>query len=166
MDLNATQAAIRSGYSARTAEAQGSRLLRIVKVAAAVQRGMDKRATRLEITADRVLQELGKLAFSNMLDYLSIGSDGSAVVDLTGLDRDKAAAIQEVIVEEYTERSGFDEDGKPTSERVKRVRFKLTDKGANLERLGRHLKLFTDKQELTGKDGGPVEYRPMIVVDL
>ncbi len=166
VDLNATQAAIRSGYSARTAEAQASRLLRNVKVAKAIQQGMDKRANRLEITADKVLQEIAKLAFSNMLDYISVGSDGSSVVDLSGLDRDRAAAIQEVIVEEYMERSGFDEDGKPTSERVKRVRFKLTDKGANLERLGKHLKLFTEKQEVTGKDGGPIDYRPRIIVDL
>jgi phage terminase small subunit len=76
IDLNGTQAAIRAGYSARTAEAAASRLLRNVKVGAEIRRVMDERGKRLEISADNVLRELAKLAFSNIDDFLVIHEDG------------------------------------------------------------------------------------------
>lgn len=56
-DLNAKQAAIRSGYSAKTAEQQGSRLLRNAQVASAVQRGQKKVAKRSEITVESLARE-------------------------------------------------------------------------------------------------------------
>jgi phage terminase small subunit len=55
VDLNATQAAIRSGYSKKTAYSIGDELLKKPEVAARVQAAMDKRAERTEITADYVL---------------------------------------------------------------------------------------------------------------
>lgn len=55
VDLNATQAAIRAGYSKKTAGALGERLLKKVEVAAEVQAAMDRRAKRVEVTADYVL---------------------------------------------------------------------------------------------------------------
>lgn len=58
VDLNATQAAIRAGYSAKTAEVQGSRLLSNAKVAAAVAAGQAKRSERVEVTQDYVLTKL------------------------------------------------------------------------------------------------------------
>lgn len=61
LDLNATQAAIRAGYSAKTAEQQGSRLLRNVQVAAALSDAQTKRAERVEIDADYVLRQAVKL---------------------------------------------------------------------------------------------------------
>jgi phage terminase small subunit len=67
-------------------------------------------------------------------------------VDFSRVDREKGAAIQEVNIEEYSERNGQTKDG----EIVRRIKFKLADKGQNLERLGRHLKLFSDKVEITG----------------
>jgi len=106
---------------------------------------MSQRSARLEITADRVLQEIAKLAFANMLDYVQPQECGGIVTDFSKLTRDQAAAIQEVTVEEYADRTGTDEKGKPEFERVKRVRFKLADKGQNLERLGKHLQLFIEK---------------------
>lgn len=59
----ATQAAIRAGYSERTANEQGSRLLANVSVRSALQVAMEERGKRTEITADRVLQEIGRIAF-------------------------------------------------------------------------------------------------------
>lgn len=58
VDLNATQAAIRAGYAPRSAEMTGSRLLRNDKVAAAVQKAMDARSQRTELTADKVLRDI------------------------------------------------------------------------------------------------------------
>lgn len=65
VDLNATQAAIRSGYSRRSAAEQGHDLLRKPQVAAAVQAGQAARAERTGITADRVLTELARIAFAD-----------------------------------------------------------------------------------------------------
>lgn len=71
IDLNATQAAIRAGYSAKTAEQIGSRLLRNVQVRAAVDAGIAKRAGKLEITAEKVLKDIEdtRLAAAKELQY-------------------------------------------------------------------------------------------------
>ena len=63
IDLNATQAAIRTGYSAKTAEVQGSRLLSNAKIKAAIDAGRQKTAEKLQITREMVLAEYMMLAF-------------------------------------------------------------------------------------------------------
>lgn len=70
IDLNATQAAIRAGYSPKTANEQGARLLANVSVQARLQEALKKRAARVEITQDRVLKEFAAIGFS-------VASDGS-----------------------------------------------------------------------------------------
>jgi phage terminase small subunit len=147
VDLNATKAAERAGYSKRTAYSQGQRLLKNVAVRSEIQALMDKRAAKLQITAERVLQELALLGFSNMQDYLEV-APGVVRVDLSKIDRDKFAAVQEVTVEEYVERTGPEASD---VEKVKRTKFKLADKRGALVYLGRHLKLFTDKVQVEGE---------------
>lgn len=155
IDKNATKAAIRAGYSEKTANEQGSRLLANVKISEEVARKHGKNLQKLDITAERVLRELELLGFSNMQDYVNCG-EGAIRIDLSKLTRDQFAAVQEVTVEEFTERTGELDDGKPVFENVKRTKFKLTDKRAALVDLGKHLKLFTDKVEHSGKIGiGP-----------
>jgi phage terminase small subunit len=151
IDLNATKAAERAGYSMRTAYSQGQRLLQHAAVRDEIQTLMDQRATKLEITAERVLAELALIGFANMFDYIGVTENGGARVDLSKLTREQAAAIQEVTVEEFTERTGEDCEGKPIFENVRRTKFKLSDKRAALVDLGRHLKLFTDKVQLDGE---------------
>lgn len=58
IDLNATQAAIRAGYSAKTAEHQGPRLLGYAQVVEAVKAAKEKRSERVEITQDHALEVL------------------------------------------------------------------------------------------------------------
>jgi len=140
IDLNATQAATRAGYSKKTAYSMGQRLLKKVEIQKELQKGMDKRAKKVDITADRVLEEIAKMAFSNIQDFITVNDDGTACVDLSGMTREQAAAIQEVTVDQYVDKS-MDEDG----ERVKKIKFKLADKKGNLELLGKHLQLFNDK---------------------
>ncbi len=155
VDLNGTQAAIRAGYSAKTAKVQASRLLTKANVRAAITAAKQDRAERTQVTQDQVLAELKKLGFANMADYIEVQSDGTAAIDLSKLDRDQAAAITEVVVDEYTEGRGDD------ARQVKRIRFKLADKRGALVDMGKHLGMFTDRVEHTGKDGGPIEYRDM-----
>lgn len=151
IDLNASAAARRVGYADRSARVTGQRLLQNPAIVEAIASNQSRLATKLEVNAEKVLAEIAKMGFANMMDYITVTPGGDAVVDLKALDRDKAAAIQEVTVEEYTEGRGED------ARNVKRVKFKLADKRANLELLGKNLRLFTEKVELTGKDGGPIQ---------
>jgi phage terminase small subunit len=149
VDLNGAGAARRAGYAKNSAKVEGVRLLANANVQAEVERLMAARSKRTQITADAVVSELGKLAFSNMLDYITIQDDGSYIVDFSMVDRDKGAAMQEVTTETYTEGRG--EDATP----VKRMKFKMADKRGSLELLGRHLGIFNDKLGLHGVDGKP-----------
>ena len=153
VDLNATQAAIRAGYSADTAKQQGSRLLTNVDVQEAIAAAMAERARRTEIKADDVLAELAKIGFSNMLDYMRAGPDGDPYLDFSRLTRDQAAALAEVTVEDFVDGRGDD------ARQVKRIKFKLADKRAALVDIGKHLGMFVQRHEHTGKNGEPIEHR-------
>ena len=153
IDMNATNAAIRAGYSKKTAGVQGPRLLGNVRVAEQIAEKTGKRLARLEITADRVLQELAKLAFYDPGALLE--SDGSMkqIADIDDVTRMAVAGLE---VTELFEGTG---DQKHAYGLCKKI--KLADKGQNLERLGKHFKLFTDKTEVTGADGGPIVVRSL-----
>lgn len=138
IDLNGTRAAIRAGYSKRTANEQASRLLADVSVQQLIQQAMKERATRTELTADRVLLEIQKLAF---FDPRKLFDDAGAPIHVSKLDDDTAAAIAGLdIVMQGNEDVGF----------AQVLKVKLSDKRASLELLGRHLKLFTDKVVVEG----------------
>lgn len=145
VDQNATRAYIAAGYSATGAAQSASALLRNPKIASHLAKVQGKRLEKLDITAERVLAELAKMGFANMLDYLEIDATGNATINLAKLTRDQGAAIQEVTIEEFMERTG---PGKEDVERVKRTKFKLGDKRGSLDLLGKHLKLFTDNVNL------------------
>lgn len=157
IDLNATQAAIRAGYSAKTAYAKGSEMNK--RFAVEIAQAQAVRSKRTEITQDAVLRELAKIGFSNMLDYVSVTDGGDLVPDFSALTRDQAAAIGEVTIEEYTEGRGDD------AQNVKRTKFKLSDKRAALVDMGRHLGMFKDKVEITGADGKPVDMNLRVVFE-
>jgi phage terminase small subunit len=84
---------------------QASRLLRNAKVRTAVKEEMQARSRRTGITADRVVLELEKLAFSNIFDFIEVHTDGSVHIDLLRATRDRAAAIHEVTVRGSSEGS-------------------------------------------------------------
>jgi phage terminase small subunit len=144
-----------AGYRAQgaVADANASRLLGNAKVSARIAelKGIAAQASTVEAT--RVLHELAKLAFANMADYMRVGPGGDPVLDFSKLTRDQAAALVEVTVEDYVDGRGED------ARQVRRVKFKLASKLVALELLGKHLGLFKDRVEHTGKDGGPVEVK-------
>lgn len=142
IDLNGRRAAIAAGYSQNSADVEASRLLADAKVSRRVDQLLSERASRLEIKADHVLEELARLAFSNMQDYTRIDADGKPVLDLSAIDRDKFAAIQE-IREDTTGGSG---DGE--RKQVVRTTVKLVNKTQNLELLMKHLGMLTEKVEI------------------
>ena len=69
IDLNATQAAIRAGYSPKTARASAARNMQDVNIQAALQKARERQQARTEITADMVLKELKAIALDDAADY-------------------------------------------------------------------------------------------------
>jgi phage terminase small subunit len=138
--LDATNAAIKAGYSKKSAMCQGSQLLANPKVKAEIAKKMGKRCGKLEITSENVLQELAKLAFYDPGALLEPDGSMKQIKDIDDVTR-MAVAGMEVV--ELFEGTG---DQKHAYGLCKKI--KLADKGQNLERLGRYLKLFTDKIEV------------------
>jgi phage terminase small subunit len=138
IDLNGTKAAIRVGYSARTAEVQASRLLRNAKVQVALEDAIQARSKRTEVTADRVVTEFARLAFANMRDYWPRTGE---TIDLHRLDQDRTAAVEEVTIDEAVDMAGVVH---------RRTRLKLHDKKGALDSLARHLGLFVDRHVVEG----------------
>lgn len=141
-DGNATRSYIAAGYSPVGATAGASRLLANVSVRERLAELQGARLEKLAITADRVLAELAKLAFFDPRKFFN--PDGSAK-PIAELDEDTAAALCGMEVVELFEGTGDERRSYGVSKR-----FKLADKGQNLERLGRHLRLFTDRVEHGG----------------
>lgn len=139
--FNATQAAVTAGYSARNADTQGSRLLANAKIAAIIAERTNKALKKREITAERVLDEIAKMAFFDPRRLFR--ADGS-LIPIVDLDDETAASIAGMDVRELYE------DKCPIGQLKK---IKIADKGMSLERLGRYLKLFTDKVEHSGSLG-------------
>lgn len=134
IDLNATQAAIRAGYSAKTAQEQASRLLSNVMVQGSIAKAMAERSKRTGINQDRVIQELARIAFVNPQNVID-SEDASVRENAT---EDDLACIQSVKVKMMS--------GEKGSSVEREVR--LNDKMKALELLGKHLGMFKDKLEL------------------
>ncbi|MDE6053383.1 MAG: terminase small subunit [Lachnospiraceae bacterium] len=134
IDLNATQAAIRAGYSVKNADKIGSELLGKTRVSEAISERMAQRSRRTGINQDRVVLELAKIAFVNAVDV--IDPEKATIKD--GATSDDTAAIQSVKVKVI-----------PTSEGegVERE-IRLNDKLKALELLGKHLGMWNDKMDV------------------
>lgn len=139
-DLNATKAAIRAGYSRKTAHSQGPRLLENVEIRAALSGAQAKALERAELSAERVLEELRRLGFSNVQDLFDANGDLKPLHTLT---RDQAACISSIEVVMKNATAG---DGK--IDRV--LKIKVWDKRATLELLAKHFALLTEKVEHSG----------------
>ena len=133
IDLNATQAAIRAGYSPDTAKSIGSENLTKPDIQARIAKAMAERSRRTGVNADRVVMELAKIAFVNAGDVI----DAETATVKPDAARDDTAAIQSVKVKT------FGEDGLERE-------IKMADKLKALELLGKHLGMFKDKLELSG----------------
>ncbi len=116
-----------------------------VKVQEAIAKGQNKTAAKLEITKERIVEELAKIGFSNMLDYMRAGTDGDPYLDFSNLTREQAAALAEVTVEDF--KDGRGEDARD----VRRIKFKLHDKKGALVDLAKMLGFMVEKHEHTGE---------------
>jgi phage terminase small subunit len=142
VDLNATQAAIRAGYSKKTANEQGARLLANVSLKKLIADAMSKRSQATQITAERVLQELARVAFFDPRRLLN--ADGSPK-PINELDDDTAAVLAGMDVSEEYEGSGEDRRFVGYTKKVK-----VSDKVAALGLAMRHLGMLNDKLQVGG----------------
>ena len=148
VDLNGTQAAIRAGYSPRTANEQAARLLANVNISDAVAAGMAKRAAKVEINADYVLARLAEI---DRMDVLDIMHDDMTLKPVSAWPSSWRRYL-----------SGFDvaemKDGQDAIGVLKKIKW--PDKVKNLELLGKHIGVgaFSEKVQLSGPDSGPVQF--------
>lgn len=150
VDLNATQAAIRAGYSAKNADKIGSELLGKTRVKEKIQERMDQRSERTEITADRALKELGRIAF---FDIRKLYNDDGTLKNPAELDEDAAAVLAGIDVVEMQGGAAISEDGSVKHVKMFTKKAKAHDKVTALINIMKHLGMFVDRHEHTGKDG-------------
>lgn len=134
IDLNATQAAIRAGYSPDSAADIGSENLRKPDIRARIDQAMAERSKRTGLNQDRILMELAKIALLNperVVDF------DQATIREDALPED-LAAIASVKVKRFPTKDG---------EGIERE-IKFHDKNKALEMAGRHLGMFKDKVDL------------------
>lgn len=140
VDLNATQAAIRAGYSPKTANQQGPRLLVNDGIAAAVAEQQTKHLQRADLTATRVLQEIKRISFS---DIRRVFNEYGNLKPVSELSDDEAAAIGsvEVVIKNAAAGDGHTD----TIHKIKHW-----DKLKALELAGRHLGMFEENASVSG----------------
>ncbi len=129
VDLNSTKAAERAGYSQKTAKEQASRLLTNVNVHSYLSSLKEKREKRTEISQDMIVNELAKVGFTNIQDYIN---GDLTIRDLAKIPANQAAAIKSI-------KRTVTESDFGTKEVVE---FVLHDKLKSLELLGRHVGIF------------------------
>lgn len=150
VDLNASAAARRAGYSEKTAGEQACRLLKRVRIQEAIEREFRERQQRTEIKADRVLQELAIIGFADIRDYIDIDADSGAVKMKTFDEmRPNASRAIESISEDRIIKGSATGNGDEIILNDKK-KFKLHAKINALELLGRHLGIFKDALPLSG----------------
>ncbi|WP_296280526.1 terminase small subunit [uncultured Acinetobacter sp.] len=152
IDLNATQAAIRAGYSEKTANEQGSRLLANVSISEAIAEAQNKRTEQTQIDAAYVLKRLVEI---DQMDVLDIMDDQMKIRPVNEWPK---VWRQYVVNLENLELS----DGEGCFKKIK-----WPDKVKNLELLGKHVSVgaFKDKIEHTGANGGPIDLSLKVVFE-
>ena len=152
IDLNATQAATRAGYSAKTAYSQGERLLKNVEIDRAISVAMKEREKRTEVTADRVLKELSKIGFADIRKVVKWES--ALVTEEDNPEGGDVAIIKNIVTNQVQIVASEDIDDETAAAIAEisqtsngGVKIKLHDKRAALVDMGRHLGMFKDKVE-------------------
>lgn len=154
IDLNATQAAIRAGYSPKTAGVQGHELLKNPKIQEFIQQSINRVEKKLDISAERIMQEYARVAFADIRNYGEWDATGRATMKPSvELSDDETAAISEITVTTTVR-----DDGNTAVV----SKMKLADKLRALDGLSKIRGLFVDRHEHSGPNGGPIP----VTVDL
>jgi len=158
VDFNATRAAKAAGYSKKTAQRMGSENLSKPLIQERILKEIKAREYRTEITADRVLQEIALLGFSDIAHYVEIGEDGQITTKTFEEMPEHASRAIESISEDRIIRENPDGTQIIVHDKYK---FKLHSKIHALEKLFKHLGLAAEERfrlGLEGVDGQPIEF--------
>jgi phage terminase small subunit len=147
-DWNGTQAAIRAGYAKRSAQQIATENLLKPVIQQAIGKELDRLTEETGVTAEKVLRELGRIAFSDLRDLFVWSEEHAAFIPSRDLTEEEAAVISEIQSETITTNIGSEEDG--ISETRVKLKMKTYDKLGALDKLSRHLGLFKDTVEHTG----------------
>jgi phage terminase small subunit len=143
LDRNATQAAIRAGYSPKTAQVQGSRLLCNAVVLAEINKRGAEQSQRLQITSDRIMQEYERLALLDPLDLFNADGTMKALKDIP---EDARRAIAGLEIKELRAEGNEDVVIQAT---LKKLKF--SDKKGALDSLAKIMGLMKERVEVTGQ---------------
>ena len=156
VDLNATQAAIRAGYSERSAGQIGHDLLKKHEIVEALRAAMQARSERTQVTADRVVRELARIGFSDLRDLMTWTRTVVHFTPSDDLTEEQAAVVSSVKSKTTTYSR---DDG--TEQKIE-LELKTYDKLGALRDLGRHLGMFSDRVVHTGDDkASPIRFADM-----
>lgn len=134
IDLNATQAAIRAGYSPKTADRQGARMLGFVGVSDAINKALADRSKRNVVDQNRILEELAAIAFSDITGIVRFENGKMIIEETANLTDNQRRAILEM--------------SESITDSGKTRKVKLHDKLRALEMLGKHLSMFRDRMDI------------------
>ena len=134
--MNGRAAALATGIRPNIADRWAYIALKRPAVIALIETLTEERAQRLNVNADRIVEELALCGFANIKDLMSLDANGQPVVDLKNLTRDQAAAIAEITTDSYAVGKG---------ENIRVVvscKVKMHAKLDALEKLGKHVGLY------------------------
>lgn len=146
VDLNAAKAAVRAGYSAKSASVQAADMMSWPKILNAISERMQEREVRTEITQDRVLKEIARVAF---FDIRRLYRADSSPLPISELDDDTAAALAGLDIHEEFETDA--EGNKVFIGYTKK--YRMNGKVEALTLAGRHLGMWNDKLQVDVRNG-------------
>ena len=160
---NATKAAIAAGFSERSANNQGTRLMANDAIRAEIEARLASTLDRYAVTSDRIIRELALIAFGNVGDFVAVQDDGSLVVDFGTATREQMASLKSVEIDERTI------DGAAPG--VRRIKISMSDKRQALMDLAKIARMLpADRHEHSGPGGGPIAFdanvRPEHTIDI
>lgn len=148
-----------SGQRSNVLRVRALEIIRRPLVQAAIRERQEYLRQKSDITAEAIIGEVAKMAFSNMINYGKVAEDGSFALDLTTTTTDQFAAIQEITTEENESES----DGGKRSY-SKRSKIKLHSKNDALDKLMRRFGLYApDRHEFSGPGGKPIKVAQLSV---
>lgn len=159
--FSTVKAARAAGFDKKTANHHAHVWLRLDgpkrHIARAIRTAVQARLNRLNITADAVISELGRLGFSNMGNFFRVNYEGTPVFSLEELTENETAAIKSLTIEEFKDGKGDD------AREVRRVKLELHDKKGPLLALAKHLGVLdsgepSDPGDMSGGGNGTTTY--------
>ena len=147
-DLNGQAAAIRAGYSKKTAARQAYDILnKDDEAKARLQELIEARNDRTKISQDDVVHELAKIAFGGLGRFIKRTAAGDPFIDISDVEDADLNLLSEVTIEDFTDGRGED------ARDVRKIKIKTLDRLSALDKLARHLGVYADSEKRLGGKG-------------